>query len=462
MARFVGGQRDQVFLMPPDMREWLPADHLACFLLDVVEQLDLGPFERCYPVSGPGRPAYDPRVMVGLLLYAYCTGVRSSRAIERRCTEDVAFRVLAGGLAPDHVTIARFRARHSAGLAGLLVQSLRLCAAAGLVKVGIVAVDGTKMAANASPERNYTQARLTKQIETILAEAAELDSAEDAAEQAGQLVDGQTVPAGLVDPATRRQQLSHALQRLEAAQARLQDAATARQDGYQDRCERLNAARAVKGLSPRTYRPGARDEAPRPDAVTNLSDPQSKLLIGRRGAVQGYNAQITTTEKQIIVAAQVSTAANDVDQLAPMVAATRNTLAAAGVGEPVGAVVADAGYWKAANVDGSTSELAGLPDLYISVAKHGRRGRQRKDGKTSEATTTPLVEAMKARLATPQGRRYLRIRKTTVEPVFGQTKHARGITSFTRRGLVAAEQEWQLIAATSNLLKLHRRQPIPA
>lgn len=459
MGRWVAAQRDQVFLMPPDMREWLPADHLVWFLLEVVEQLDLSGFERSYRADGHGRPAYDPAVMVALLLYAYCSGVRSSRQVERRCMEDVAFRVLAGGLRPDHVTIARFRVRHSVALAGLLVESLRLCAQAGLVRLGVVALDGTKMAANASPDRNRTLDAIGRQVEAILAEAAALDAAEDAENNGAGPVDGQRVPAGLADPVKRRKQLAAARERLEAAKKRLEEAAAARQTAFEARTAKLNAARAAKGQPPRVYRPRKRDEAPQPEATTNLTDSDSKMLIGRRGRVQGYNAQLVTTAEQIVVAAQVSNAANDVDQLVPMVAATRDTLTSAGIQGPVESLVADAGYWKAANVDGSTP---GLPELYIPVAKHGRRGRPRKDGKESASRTTPLVEAMTTKLGTPQGQRMLRIRRTTVEPLFGQTKHTRGITAFSRRGVTAAEQEWQLIAATSNLLKLHRSHLAPA
>jgi transposase len=155
---FLPCDRDQAFLLPPDVREWLPADHLAWFILDVVDQLDLGPFLAAYRADGHGRAAYDPRTLLAVLLYGYCTGVRSSRQLERRCHEDIAFRVLAANTTPDHVTLARFRVRHEQALAGLLVQSLRLCAAAGMVRLGIVALDGTKLAANAAAAANRTHA----------------------------------------------------------------------------------------------------------------------------------------------------------------------------------------------------------------------------------------------------------------------------------------------------------------
>jgi transposase len=172
---FLACDRDQAFLLPPDLREWLSADHLAWFVLDVVDQLDLHPFLAAYRADGHGRAAYEPRMLLGVLLYAYCTGVRSSRQIERRCHEDIGFRVLSGNSRPDHVTIARFRVRHEQALAGLLIQSLRLCAAAGMVRLGLVALDGTKVAANAAERANRTHAHLEAQVAELLQQAAEAD-----------------------------------------------------------------------------------------------------------------------------------------------------------------------------------------------------------------------------------------------------------------------------------------------
>jgi hypothetical protein len=232
--------------------------------------------------------------------------------------EDVAFRVLAGGLCPDHVTIARFRVRHQTALANVLVDSLRLCAEAGLVKLGVVALDGTKMAANASAERNRTLAALNKQIKDMIAEAEQLDAAETQA--AGEPQTG--LPAGLGDPVTRRRRPREAQQRLQEAKARLEATVATRQQGFQARCDQVNQARAAKGLPRRQLKPRARDEAPQRDATTNLTDPDSRVLIGRHGRVQGYNAQLMTTAEQIILAAEVTQAANDVDQLAPMLTAT--------------------------------------------------------------------------------------------------------------------------------------------
>lgn len=244
------------------MRDWLPADHLAWFVIDVVDQLDLQEFHRAYRADGHGRPAYDPTIMVALLLYAYCTGVRSSRQIQRPCLEQVDYRVLAAGLFPDHVTIARFRTRHADALASVFVETLRLCAAAGLVKLGAVAVDGTKIGANASVDLNRTAEELNTQITKILAEAAELDAAEDAADAAGPR---QEPPAPVADPVLRRAELAAARQRLEAAKARLDATAAERTARFEARSAQLNAARAAKGnrrvsssRAPVTRRPSPR------------------------------------------------------------------------------------------------------------------------------------------------------------------------------------------------------------
>jgi transposase len=321
---FTRVDREQAFLLPPDMRDWLPGDHLAWFVIEVVDQLDLAHFRRAYRSDGHGSAAYDPAVMVALLLYAYCTGHRSSRVIERRCREDVALRVVAGGLGPDHVTIARFRARHSAALATVLVASLRLCAEAGLVSLGMIAIDGTKIAANASPDANRTLEALQRRIEAILAEAEAVDAAEDAAEDAAAVAAG---GGGLTDQVSREQRLA----RLRAAKARLQAEADQRAARFAQRARAINDRRAERGQAPLQVRPRPRDEAPQPNKTTNLTDPDSRILLGRAGRVQGYNAQAVATAEQIIVGAEVVDAANDVAQLHPMIAAATTTLRDAGV-----------------------------------------------------------------------------------------------------------------------------------
>jgi transposase len=233
---FLACDRDQAFLLPPDLRDWLPADHLAWFILDVVDQLDLGPFLKAYRADGHGRAAYQPRMLLAVLLYGYCTGIRSSRQIERRCTEDIAFRVLAGNRTPDHVTIARFRVRHEQALAGLLVQSLQLRAAAGMVRLGLVALDGTKVEANAAAAANRTHAHLQAQVAELLQQAAEADRADDRQHGAGR---GDELPRALAGRAKR-------LARLQRAKAQLEAEAAARQQRYQQRVAELAAATRMR------------------------------------------------------------------------------------------------------------------------------------------------------------------------------------------------------------------------
>jgi hypothetical protein len=358
----------------------------------------------------------------------------------------VAFRVLARGLAPDHVTIARFRSRHAEALAGVFVDSLRLCAAAGLVRLGMVALDGTKLAAPAARSASRTLAELQGQVEAILAEAKAVDDTEDRDDDDGGL------PPEMKNREGR-------LARLRAAKAQLETDAADRAARFAGRRERVNTARADKGLPPRELRPRPKDEAPRPKATANTTDPDSRLLRAQRGLLQGYNAQIVSTADQIIIAAQASQEANDVTQLAPMLAATADTLAAAGITDRPVALAADAGYWWAANVNGS---LGDTPELFIPVARHGRRGKPRKRGGPPGGTTAALVAAMNTRMVSDPGRAAARLRQTTVEPLFGQIKSARNIACFARRGLPAADAEWKLIAATSNLLKLYRHHTATA
>jgi transposase len=438
---FLRGDRDQPFLLPPDLRDWLPHDHLAWFVLDVVDQLDLAPFYRAHRDDGHGHPAYDPKLLLGVLLFAYCLGVRSSRQVERRLHEDVAFRVLAANQAPDHVTIARFRVRHETALAGFLVESLRLCAAAGMVRVGTVALDGTKLAGNAAEKANRTHDKLECEVAEILRQAAEADQREDGKH-------GDELPAALASKAGR-------LARLRQAKAQLEAEATARQQRYEHRVAELAAAARVRGKQPRArIKPRARDEAPDPKRVANVTDPDSRLVHTRKGSLQGYNAQAVTTCEQVIVAAELTQQANDLQQLGPMLAATAATLAGAGIAERPGTLLADCGYWSIANL----TALPGAPELLIPPARHGRQGKPRKDGKPSESRSDGLRAAMTAKLQSEDGKARYAKRKETVEPVFGQIKDVRGARRFMRRGLRACQAEWKLLCGTHNLLKLWRHQ----
>jgi transposase len=442
---FLRGDRDQPFLLPPDLRDWLPADHLAWFVLDVVDQLDLAPFLDAYRADGHGHPAYDPTTLFGVLLYAYAIGVRSSRQIERRCIEDLAFRVLAGNQAPDHVTIARFRVRHEQALAGFLVESLRLCAAAGMVRVGTVALDGTKLAANAAERANRTHDKLEDEVAEILRQATEADQAEDRQHDDAR---GDELPAALASKAGR-------LARLRVARAQLEAEAAARQQRYQQRVAKLAAAAQARGKQPRArIKPRRRDEAPKPEAVANVTDPDSRLVHTRKGSLQGYNAQAVTTMEQVVVAAELTQQANDLQQLGPMLDATAATLAAADIPDRPGTLLADCGYWTIANL----TTIPDAPELLIPPARHGRQGKPRKDGKPSESRSDGLRAAMTAKLQSDDGKARYAKRKETVEPVFGQVKDVRGARRFMRRGLRACTAEWKLLCGTHNLLKLWRHQ----
>jgi transposase len=440
---FLRTDHDQPFLLPPDVRDWLPADHLAWFILDVVDQLDLQPFLRCYRANGHGHPAYHPKALLGVLLYAYAVGVRSSRQIQRRCQEDLAFRVLAGNSAPDHVTIARFRVRHQAALAEVLVASLRLCSAAGLVHLGVIALDGTKVAANAADKANRTLDKVQTEVEQILRQAAEADQREDLEHGPAR---GDELPAALADPSGR-------LARLRQAKARLEAEAAERQRRYQQRVAELAAAARARGSQPRAHiKPRRQDEAPNPKATANLTDPDSRFLHTRGGTVQGYNAQAVVTESQVVVAAELTQQVNDLQQLQPMLQAVHQTLAAADIHERPGTLLADSGYWSIANL----TSIPDAPELLIWPAKTGRTGKPRKDGKPSASRSEGLRAAMFAKLSSEDGKACYATRKQTVEPVFGQLKEQQGARRFLRRGLAACQAEWKLLCGTHNLLKLWR------
>lgn len=426
--------RDQALLMPPDLREWLPPDHLAWFVIDAVSELDLSAFYASYRDDGHGRAAHDPEMMVALSLYAYATGTRSSRQIERRCAEDVAYRVIAANQIPDHATIARFRVRHQQALAALFTQVLGLCAEAGLVAVGKIALDSTKLEANASGQANRSYRQIADEI---LAEADAVDRAED--ERYGE-ARGDELPPALAEHGSR-------IERLRAAKRSLEE-----QHEAEQRARREHAARraqrerdaAAKGKKLRGRKPKPHSPAPEPAGRVNLTDPDSRPQRTHRGFIQGYNAQAVSAEGQIVIAADVTTVSADQGQLEPMVRAACAELEQASVDARPGVVLADAGYWSAKQI--AAVERRGIEPL---VPPDGQAGNPRR-------LRAGPYDAMRRKLATERGRELYRSRQTLVEPVFAQTKFTRGIKRFQRRGLAACRAEWRLITAAHNLLKLHR------
>ena len=327
------GDRDQGFLLPPSVRDWLPEDHLAWFVIDVVAELDLTAFYAAFRADGRGGAVYDPEMMLGVLIYAYCCGERSSRRIERRLVEDVAYRVIAVNQVPDHATLARFRARHQDAIAGLFSQVLGLCVKAGLVDAGLIAIDGTKIEADASYFANRTRDELAA---AVLAEAAAVDAAED--EEHGDRSGGE-LPEDWSGGRDRRERIRAALAELDGQNAR----------DYEARMVERAAKEAATGKSLRGPKPSpepARRTSPR---RANTTDPHSRIIAtGGSGVMQGYNAQTAATTGQIVVAAEVTATTNDQPHFIPMTEAVTENLAEAGAAK-VGVFVADAGYWSAAS-----------------------------------------------------------------------------------------------------------------
>jgi transposase len=456
--RFVACDREQSFLMPPDVREWLPERHLAWFVIDAVSEMDLDAFYAAYRVDGRSRPPYDPAMMVALLLYAYARGIRSSRVIERACEEDVALRVLAAQQRPDHATLARFVERHQEAIAGLFGEVLTLCARSGLAKVGVIAVDGTKLQANASRNENLDYEQLAREI---VEEAKAVDAAED--ELYGQ-ARGDELPEEFATAQGRRGWLREAKQRLEAERAakaqpvprsrpkRLKEAKRRLEEELWSEVRANQAYEAYRargrmkdgrrfGRPPDPYQPPAT-----PEGRINVTDPGLARCERAQGFIQGYNAQAVTNEHQVVIAAEVMTAAPDFGHLEPMLDAAERELHAAGVTDRPGVLLADAGYWHQRQMERIVDQ--GIPVLIPPDASKRRGARPGWDG--------GLYAFMRRVLATERGGGLYRQRQPMIEPVFGQTKHNRRIDRFHRRGRAAVRTEWRLITATHNLLKLHR------
>jgi transposase len=502
--------RDQQFLLPPDVRDWLPPDHLVWFVIDVLEQLDVSAFEARARLGGAGRAPYEPRMLLGVLVYGYALGQRSSRQLERLCQVDVGFRVLTGNQVPDHVTLARFRAAHEAAMAELFTQVLLLCARAGLGRLGVVAIDGTKIAANASGQANADEQRLRRLAGQIVDEASSVDAAED--ERYGQ-ARGDELPPGWRDRSGRRGRIRAALddlraeqqqrttehqaervaaahRRVELLQASLQRARAEVTAANQSRARREATNGPVPGTRPvpvdqhiKVRRARARldralsrrdaeinDPRPLPPrerarttlSVRNTTDPDSRTMPTHSGWLQGFNAQLAVTDDQLILATRVTNQTVDDPAFVPMMTAATHAAAMLTAARPhpdpdetIGTVLADAGYHSTANL------TAPGPDRLIAP---GARREHTHCAATSPATGTPPPDSSPAqtndhRLRTPQGQATYARRSITVEPVAGHLKDRIGLRRFARRGLTAAQAELDLAATVANLLKLYRTNP---
>jgi transposase len=444
---FKNVDRETAYLLPPSMREWLPANHLAWFVVDTVESLDLEEFYSAYRSDGWGRAAYEPKMMTSLLMYSCCLGEQSSREIEKACEVDVAFRVVAGNTRPDHSTICRFRQDHEGALKGLFLEVLRLCRECGLVKAGAIALDGTKMKANAALSANRDYEHLKQEVDRLFEAAKRKDAEED--KLYGKDRRGDELPAECATKEGRLKLLREAKARLEAKAA----AAAAKQAA---KIAQRQAEEAATGKKKRGRKPGKPEEKPDNDAKANVTDPESRIMKTRSGYVQGYNAQAAVTEDQIIVAAEVTQECNDVGQLLPMLDKVAENLTAVGAPEAMETALADAGYWSDGNMSGTKP---GGPELLIATNKDWK---QRKAMREAPAPRGRIPAAMTARermerkLLTKRGRALYKLRGRTIEPTFGQIKDGRGMDRFLRRGVKAADNEWSLMCTTHNLLKLWR------
>jgi len=420
---------DQLFLLPPSLRDWLPEDHLAYFVSDVVDQLNLSAIEAHYEREDRGQPPYHPRMMTKILVYGYCVGIFSSRKIQRRVLEDVGFRVLAAGNQPDFRTISDFRKIHHEALEELFRQVLRLALEAGAIKLGRVALDGSKVKANASKHKAMSYGRmkeqersLRKEVRELLAQAAAVDEEEDALY--GKDKSGDELPEELSRRETRLERIREAKRALE-------------QRAREEAEEKEKSEKEVE------------EAKPKDKAQYNFTDSESRIMKGSDGFVQGYNAQAAVeSSSQLIVGQTVTQEANDKQQVAPMVEIIEQQS-----GQKPEQLLTDSGYCSEQNLEHLEKEEI---DAYIATEKqkHGKRTVDYKRGPLPKGATR--VDRMKRKLQTKAGAEIYAARKSIVEPVFGQIKQGRGFRQFLLRGIKKVRAEWALVCMTHNILKMYR------
>lgn len=447
-TRFKPYYPDQILLLPPDMRQWLPEGDLAFFIMDVVGELDLSGIYNTYSRSRAGQPPYDPRMMASLILYAYCMGIPSSRKIETATYRQIPFRVLTADQHPDHDTIADFRKTHLKALAGLFVDVLRLCQKAGLASLGHIALDGTKVKANASKHKAMSYGRMEKtvqqleaEVKHLLEEAQTVDENEDARYGNGKRID--EIPEEL----QRRQKR---LAKIKEAKKALEDQAKADAEVQRQALREKENALEKEGKSRKGRKPKGPSDQPDPKAQRNFTDSDSRIMKdgASKSFEQAYNCQVAANENQIIVGRNVTQQTNDKQQLTPLVEDVKEMN-----GEKPGKVSSDSGYYSDKNVAYLESEEI---DGYVAPGRHKHsenvspapRGRIPKNA-------TPK-ERMARKVRTKKGRATYSKRKHIVEPVFGQIKEARGFRRFSLRGLENVTCEWDIVCLTHNILKLFR------
>ena len=417
---------EQDLLLPPSLRQWLPENHLAYCVSDVVDQLDLSAIESVYEEEDRGQPPYHPRMMVKILVYSYCVGVFSTRRMEKRLVEDVAFRVLAAGNEPDFRTLADFRKNHLKALEELFQQVLRLALEVGALKLGRVALDGSKVKANASKHKamsygrmEETEKRLRKEVRELLKQAEAVDEEED--KRYGRERQGEELP--------------EELQRRETRIARIREAKKALEERAREKAE--------------SEKKDDQEAKPEPKAQYNFTDPESRILKGSDAFVQGYNTQVAVEPTlQLIVGQRVTQAANDKQQMVPLIEVVQEQS-----GQKPEEVLADSGYCSEENLKYlAKRRMEGF--VATEKQKHGERNEPCKRGPLPKGASR--VERMKRKLQTKVGAAVYASRKYIVEPVFGQIKQARGFRQFLLRGLEKVRGEWALVCMTHNLMKFHK------
>jgi transposase len=442
--RFIPYEPDKPLELAPDIRKWLPPDHLALFISDVVDTLDLTEITEEYLHLQGGHPAYHPAMMLKLLFYGYCVGIRSSRRIEQKTYEDVAFRVLSCDSHPDHSRISDFRKRHLRAISRLFVQVLGICKEAGLVKLGYVALDGTKVKANASKHKAMSYDRmvrkekeLAREVDKLLKQAEALDEQED--KKYGKGKRGDELPKELQFKEKRLAKIREAKQALEEQ---------AREDAARKGKSRTDGKPPEDGASGPSETPEVK---PKPKKQRNFTDPDSRIMLdgATKSFTQAYNAQAAVDcNSQVIVCADVTQQANDKHQLLPMLEQIEENL-----GEIPDRAIADAGYFSEEAVK---SVATGFTEPFIprERTKHSDPPDPAPRGRIPDNAS--VVDRALRKLKTKVGQQTYSKRKETIEPVFGQIKEARGIRAFLLRGLQKVKGEWKLVCLTHNILKLWR------
>jgi len=429
---------DQLFLLPPSLDDWLPKDHLARFIDESTELLNLKDFYEHYRADGTGNTAYHPKMMVKVMLYGYCEGVTSSRTIEKACEDRVSFKFLSANQYPGFRTIARFRQEHEEALKGLFVEILMMCKKAGLVTMGKVALDGTKLKANAALEANRDVDWIRKEVDRMMTEAKTTDAKED--ELYGEGNRGDELPAALKRKETR-------LERLQQAKDKLEEEKAVALEEHKEKLTQRAAEEKKSGQKKRGRRPKEKLEFKEPKV--NLTDEDSRIMKTRQGYIQGYNAQAAVdSENQIIVGQTVTQDCNDQKQLEAMMTVIKEQS-----GETAQALLADAGYCSEANLKLETAET----ELFIAIKKEWKIKKAQRESVGPRGRIPQglgKTQLMERKLLTQRGRSCYAIRSKTVEPVFGQMKSCRGLTTLRLRGKDGAKLEWSLWCSTHNLRKL--------